>query len=105
MSENQDIRRDNRAEYRQDTVMDHEYDGIQEFDNRLPNWWLWTLWGTIFFGVGYWLVFHTYGLAKSPLAKYEAEMAAGQRAFDNDIVGPTVDALAAAQKDLQGANT
>ena len=61
-------------EYKPDTVLDHDFDGIQEYDNRLPNWWLWTLWGTIIFGLGYWLVFHTYGVAKLPVAAYEAAM-------------------------------
>jgi cytochrome c oxidase cbb3-type subunit 3 len=60
--------------YQPDRVLDHDFDGIQEYDNRLPNWWLWTLWGAIVFSLGYWLVFHTYGIAKNPLAKYEAQM-------------------------------
>jgi cytochrome c oxidase cbb3-type subunit 3 len=63
--------------YQPDQVLDHDYDGIQEYDNRLPNWWLWILWGSIVFAIGYWLVFHTYGIAKGPVAQYEAEMEAG----------------------------
>lgn len=59
MSTNHENTRDNRADYQQDTVMAHEYDGIREFDNRLPNWWLWIMWGTMIFSLGYWLVFHT----------------------------------------------
>jgi cytochrome c oxidase cbb3-type subunit 3 len=60
--------------HKPDTVLDHDFDGIQEYDNRLPNWWLWILWGTIVFSVAYWLVFHTYGLAKLPVAAYDHEM-------------------------------
>ena len=66
MSENQDNTRDNRAEYQQDTVMAHEYDGIQEFDNRLPNWWMWIMWGSIVFALCYWLVFHTLEIKPLP---------------------------------------
>jgi cytochrome c oxidase cbb3-type subunit 3 len=32
----------------------HEYDGIQEYNGRLPNWWLWTLYLAILFSIGYW---------------------------------------------------
>jgi cytochrome c oxidase cbb3-type subunit 3 len=60
--------------YQADRVLDHDYDGIQEYDNRLPNWWLWALWATIVFSIGYWLVFHTYGVAKNPVAKFESEI-------------------------------
>jgi len=31
----------------------HEWDGIEEFDNPMPRWWLWTLYLTIIWGIGY----------------------------------------------------
>ncbi|MFZ1727046.1 MAG: cytochrome-c oxidase, cbb3-type subunit III [Albidovulum sp.] len=31
----------------------HSWDGIQEFNNPLPRWWLWTLYLTIIWGIGY----------------------------------------------------
>lgn len=31
----------------------HEWDGIQEYNNPLPRWWLWIFYATIVWGVGY----------------------------------------------------
>jgi cytochrome c oxidase cbb3-type subunit 3 len=73
--------------YQADRVLDHSYDGIQEYDNRLPNWWLWTLWGSIVFGIGYWLLFHTYEVYKNPVAQYEASMEGAAPSADLEARG------------------
>ena len=80
MTENQNMSRDNRTEYQQDTVMDHEFDGIQEFDNRLPNWWLWIMWGSMVFALFYWIFFHTLGVGVLPHEKFSMEMQVAQEA-------------------------
>ncbi len=38
--------------------MPHSYDGIREYDKRLPNWWLWTFYLAMIFSFGYWFVVH-----------------------------------------------
>jgi cytochrome c oxidase cbb3-type subunit 3 len=56
-------------------LREHTYDGIQEYDQRLPNWWLYTLYGAIVFWVVYWFVHMIAGLVPSDGARVEAEMA------------------------------
>jgi cytochrome c oxidase cbb3-type subunit 3 len=52
----------------------HEYDGIGELDNALPNWWLFTLYATVIFALGYWFHYHVFGNGLLPRAAYEQEM-------------------------------
>lgn len=51
----------------------HTFDGIEEFDNRLPNWWLWTFYGAIIFSVFYWVYYHTLGTGDLPIEAYRVE--------------------------------
>jgi cytochrome c oxidase cbb3-type subunit 3 len=58
-----------------DTLRTHSFDGIQEYDKRLPRWWLLTLYGAIAYAFVYWAYYHTYGLGASPARLLETEMA------------------------------
>ncbi len=35
----------------------HSWDGIEEYDNPMPRWWLWTFYATIIWAVGYMLLY------------------------------------------------
>lgn len=54
----------------------HVYDGIEEADNELPLWWLWTFYGALIFGVGYWFYFHELELGELP--SYEVAAATAE---------------------------
>ncbi|MEI6806571.1 MAG: cbb3-type cytochrome c oxidase N-terminal domain-containing protein [Myxococcaceae bacterium] len=56
---------------------EHEYDGIKEYDNPLPKWWLLTFYATIFFAFGYWGYYHVLHLGWMPTQAlaYENQMA------------------------------
>jgi cytochrome c oxidase cbb3-type subunit 3 len=55
-------------------LLDHEYDGIREYDNPMPGWWVWTFWGSFFFAIGYLFHYHI-GNGVSVHDSYEEEMA------------------------------
>jgi cytochrome c oxidase cbb3-type subunit 3 len=59
-------------------LLDHEYDGIREYDNPLPKWWLWLFYATIIYSVLYWFNVPGIGIGQGRIADYEAEMAAAR---------------------------
>jgi cytochrome c oxidase cbb3-type subunit III len=61
------------------TLTDHAYDGIQEYDNPLPAWWSYLFVATIVFSLGYALYYHVGVPERTLLASYEAETAALMR--------------------------
>lgn len=61
------------SEQHADVPLDHSFDGIQEYDNRLPNWWLFTLYGSIVFSVGYWLFYETFAVGRTQDQAWQRE--------------------------------
>ncbi len=56
-------------------LRDHTYDGIQEFDQKLPNWWLGTWYITIVWFVIAWVAYYQFGLGTSDTAEVDKAMA------------------------------
>lgn len=54
-----------------DEVKSHEFDGIQEYDNDLPRWWLGTFVLSVLFGFGYWFYYHN--TSKGPTLAQELQ--------------------------------
>lgn len=56
----------------EDRLLEHQYDGIQEYDNPMPRWWVWMFWGTFWFSLAY--LFHYWvGNGKSVAESYDEE--------------------------------
>lgn len=52
-------------------TMGHSFDGIEEYDNPLPQWWFMLFVGTLVFGVGYLILYPGLGNWKGLLPGYE----------------------------------
>jgi cytochrome c oxidase cbb3-type subunit 3 len=76
-------------------ILDHNYDGIKELDNKLPPWWVYLFYATIIFGVIYLIRFEIYGDYDQDL-EYEMEVAEAQA---------EIEAYKKTAKDLVDVNT
>jgi len=60
-------------------LLEHNYDGIQEYDNPLPRWWVYLFYATIVFSIFYWFNIGV-GIGPGRIAQYEADVAAAKAA-------------------------
>ncbi len=66
-------------------LREHEYDGIQEYDQKLPNWWLFTFYGAIVFFIGYWALYYHTSMFKTDQVIIQEKIAAVQQAKDAEL--------------------
>jgi cytochrome c oxidase cbb3-type subunit 3 len=60
----------------EDPVRPHVFDGIQEYDKRLPNWWLMSLYISIAFALGYWAWYDWLKIGVTETQRVELAMSA-----------------------------
>ena len=60
-------------------LLDHEYDGIRELDNKLPRWWVWLFYLTIIFSAIYLIYYHVAHAGPLQAGEYDNEMKAGEQ--------------------------
>jgi cytochrome c oxidase cbb3-type subunit 3 len=63
-------------------IAGHRYDGIREYDNPMPGWWVWIFWGSIIFSVVYYLGIGVFGFVDTYADDLEQSMAELQRIRD-----------------------
>jgi cytochrome c oxidase cbb3-type subunit 3 len=57
-----------------DILLDHDYDGIKELDNKLPPWWKYGFYFTIIFAIVYLFIYQISGIGKLSHEEYQAEL-------------------------------
>jgi len=75
------------GESKQGDTMGHQFDGIEEYNNPMPRWWLWLFYITIVFALCYFLLYGGLGaipglLGWSQTKQYEAELAEAAKKYD-----------------------
>ena len=86
MNSDDEIKRGSYAKEKGEVILrEHEYDGIQEFDQKLPNWWLFTFYGGIVWFVVYWVLYYHTGVYQTDQQKIVAQVTALQEKKDAEL--------------------
>ncbi len=59
-------------------LLEHDFDGIRELDNKIPPWFNAILWGTVLFAIVYMVNYHIIGSGNVQEEEFEAEMRAAK---------------------------
>lgn len=57
-----------------DIMLDHDFDGIKELDNKIPPWWTALFYGSIIFSIIYMINYHVIGDGNVQISEYEQEI-------------------------------
>ena len=91
-------------------ILDHNYDGIKELDNRLPPWWVYMFYATIVFGLVYLVRFHIFNDYDQE-SEFEQEMELARLAVEEykrtakDLVDASTVELLTDASDLSAGET
>ncbi len=93
----------------EDKVLDHSVDGIQEYDNPMPGWWLWTFYVAIVFSIVY-LMYYALGFGEGYRSELRSDEIGDRQAIQdyyvaNPIQPPTTEILLAGAVDPTVLNT
>jgi cytochrome c oxidase cbb3-type subunit III len=66
-------------------LREHEYDGIQEYDQKLPNWWLFTFYGAIAWLIIYWLIYYNSNVFQTDQQLVTSRILAVQKAKQDEL--------------------
>lgn len=78
-----------------DELLDHNYDGIQEYDNDLPRWWVYLFAITVVWGLVYVVWFHSGETPEQQLAAQMAEIGKKQAVANASSAQDTDESLLA----------
>ena len=82
----EEVKRGKYAKDKGEVVLrEHEFDGIQEFDQKLPNWWLFTFYGAIVWFLVYWVVYYYSGIYQTDQQQIETRLAAIQEKKEQEL--------------------